>query len=65
MWLIHIQKKIFNVYRNYAELIDLKTGFVEQHIEFKDIVKYSQVLGMAMIVFKMVNGQRIFIKCLY
>lgn len=59
------QKKIFNIYRQYAELIDEKTGAVEQHIDFINVVKYQQMLGMAMIIFKMTNGQRVFIKCLY
>ena len=59
------QKKIFNIYGKYAELVDEKTGAIEQHVDFIHVLKYQQMLGMAMIVFKMSNGQRIFIKCLY
>ncbi len=60
-----LQKKTFNVCRSYAELIDCKTGTVELHIPFSDVIKFHKTLGMPMIAFKMSNGQRIIIKCLY
>lgn len=59
------QKKIFNIYGDHAELIDKETMAVEQHILFSNVVKFQQMLGMAMIIFKMSDGSRIFIKLMY
>lgn len=58
------QKKTFNIYRRYAELVDVKTGQVDQHIDFLKVVRYHSILGPN-IIFKMSNGQKIMIKCLW
>ncbi|MEA4919424.1 MAG: hypothetical protein VB078_00665 [Clostridiaceae bacterium] len=58
------EKKSFNIYRQFAELVDAKSGKIERHIDFKKVEKYHSSLGTN-IVFKMSDGQKIFIKCLW
>jgi len=62
------EKKSFNIYRQFAELVDIKSGKIERHIDFKKafkkVVKYHSSLGTN-IIFKMSDGQKIFIKCLW
>lgn len=54
------EKKTFNVYRTYAELIDTKSKFTEAHIDFKSVVKFGRapIYGNA-VKFKMSNGENI------
>lgn len=58
------QKRTFNIYQNYAELVDAITGRVDQHIDFQKVAKYHPMLGTN-IIFKMFDGQKIMIKCLW
>lgn len=55
------EKKIFNVYRNYAELVDTKSKNIEIHVDYCNVAKRTSFLG-SNIVFKMKNGMKYVIK---
>lgn len=53
------EKKTFEIYRTYAELIDTKTNFTEVHIDFNSVVKYGNAWAYGnAIKFKMSNGKK-------
>lgn len=58
------QKKTFNVYTHFAELVDTKTGNVEHHIDYSLVRKRSTFLGTN-ITFAMINGEKITIKLMF
>ncbi len=60
------EKKTFNVYRTYAELIDTKSQFTEAHIDFKSVVKFGRahLYGNA-IKFKMSNGKKYIVRFMW
>ena len=57
------QKKIFNIYRSYAELVDVKSRTVDIHIDYCSVISRTSFLGTS-IIFKMNDGQKILIKTL-
>lgn len=54
-------RKIFNVYRNFAELVDAKSNNIEIHIDYCNVAKRTSFLG-SNIVFKMKSGAKHVIK---
>lgn len=53
------EKKTFEIYRTYAELIDTKTNFIEVHIDFNSVIKYGKAWAYGnAIKFKMSNGKK-------
>ena len=54
-------RKIFNVYRNFAELVDAKSNNIEIHIDYCNVEKRTSFLG-SNIVFKMKSGAKHVIK---
>lgn len=59
------QKKVFNIYQNYAQLIDAKTGRIEVNIFFNEVEKCRRCFGANEILFKMSGKRKIVIKCLW
>lgn len=55
-------KKVFNVYTNYAELVDAKSKEVEIHIDYYNVKK--RISLMTNLIFKMNSGERYVIKAL-
>lgn len=60
------EKKTFNIYRTYAELIDTKTNFTEVHIDFNSVVKYGKAWAYGnAIKFKMSNGKKYIVRFMW
>lgn len=57
------QKKKFNIYREFAEIIDAKTGAIEHHIIYSSVKKKIPFMN-SNIIFKMNNGNKITVKFL-
>ena len=55
------QKKVFNIHRCYAELVDVKSGTVDIHIDYINVIKRTSFLG-SNIIFKLKDGKKISIK---
>ena len=58
------QRKTFNVYTHFAELVDTKTGKVERHIDYSLVRTRGTFLGTN-IAFTMVNGEKITVKLMF
>lgn len=58
------QRKTFNVYTHFAELVDTKTGKLEHHIDYSLVRTRGAFLGTN-IVFTMMNGEKITVKLMF
>lgn len=58
------QRKTFNVYTHFAELVDTKTGKVDHHIDYSLVRTRGTFLGTN-IAFTMVNGEKITVKLMF
>ena len=59
------QKKLFNIYRQYVQLVDSKTGRTEINIFYREVEKLRRCFGANEIMFKMTGKRKIVIKCLW
>lgn len=59
------QKKLFSIYRQYAQLVDAKTGRTEINIFYNEVEKCRRCFGANEIMFKMTGKRKIIIKCLW